>query len=203
MLELKKQEKEINNRSFQTLKARCVCVFVFDRSENCFKPSYSDARKMCLQLLYLTEICELYFSSREKHFINFLSQDGYKRAQLLLVRGKSYQQFLHVELNLPKSYNEDYAFIYIIQNFLRIISWYPDLLTVFLTDVPLARKHWINNYLNLHHFALVEHTGHRPLKVDNSLSPQKLSSSLTKDRTEPCTDQMNDFPQVIYYSRTV
>lgn len=46
----RERKKEINNRSLQTLKAVYLCVFVFNRSRNGFKSSYSDMRKMCPQL---------------------------------------------------------------------------------------------------------------------------------------------------------
>lgn len=47
----KKLEKEKGNKQQKFRNPQgCVCVFVFNRSRNCFKPSYSDMRKMCPQL---------------------------------------------------------------------------------------------------------------------------------------------------------
>lgn len=62
------------------------------------------------------------------------------------------------------------------------VLYYPDILMIFLTDFPLACKYWTHNYPNLQCFTWVEHTDHRPLKVDSSLSLQKLSSSEEQSR---------------------
>lgn len=47
----KKPGKEKGNKQQKSPNPQgCVCVFVFNRSRNGFKSSYSDMRKMCPQL---------------------------------------------------------------------------------------------------------------------------------------------------------